>query len=167
MHVGVSDTSTDRSHEFGNSASVEAPPIVDAVRGEGPGSPPQPRPTPEGSDDGSPICQPNFRSPSPGDRYCIRHPAFPGDDGQYDRCCPILELLVVMLIVMIVPVAPADLSADLTRRECCRVDIRISRIRGQRVFERVEVAGVNVLPCNGYDTSRRERACNGPGIRRA
>ena len=72
-----------------------------------------------------------------------------------------------MLIVMIVPVAPADLSADLTRRECCRVDIRISRIRGQRVFERVEVAGVNVLPCKGSDTSRRERACNGPGILRA
>ena len=47
MHVGVSDTSTDRSPEFGNSASVEAPPIVDAVRGEGPGSPPQPRPTPD------------------------------------------------------------------------------------------------------------------------
>src|SRR5438445_2749722 len=80
----------------------------------------------------------------------------------------IVDLPIVILVVIVVTIALADLAADLTRREPGhRMDIGIGGIRFQRVHERVEVAGGDILSCRAYYARVREGAGHGPGIGRA
>src|SRR6266849_171890 len=70
------------------------------------------------------------------------------------------------LSVLSVFIFATTLAANLARPERCRVNIGISRIRGDRVHERVEVTGRNVLPRDRLDVGGFERACHGTAILR-
>jgi hypothetical protein len=56
-----------------------------------------------------------------------------------------IELVVVMVIFVLVPLAFMDLPANLARRQRCRMNVGIGRIRGERVRKRVEVTGHHIL----------------------
>ena len=64
---------------------------------------------------------------------------------------PLLVALVALVFSILALTLPADLAPREPRR---RVNIGIGGIRGQRVHQRVEVAGLNVLPHDRLDVGR-------------
>ena len=76
-------------------------------------------------------------------------------------------MIVVAILVVMIAVAFADLSADLPDRESGRVDVDVSGIRSQRIDECVEVSCGHVLPGDGLNVLGSESARHGSGVRGA
>src|SRR5215831_16489440 len=60
-----------------------------------------------------------------------------------------------------------NLPADLARPECRRVNIGVGGVGLERVRQSLEVASLNVLPCDREDIGHREGAAHASAIQRA